>query len=70
MKVSVIETEVSGGYPDAVTLSLDGDSWCALIGENLQEGLAGFGTTQVEALDAIKQEMLDYGWDSVEFDRP
>ena len=24
-------------------LSLDGDMWCALLGDNLQEGCAGFG---------------------------
>ena len=24
-------------------LSIDGDKWCALYGENLQEGVAGFG---------------------------
>jgi len=24
-------------------LSIDGDQWCALYGENLQDGVAGFG---------------------------
>jgi hypothetical protein len=24
---------------------IDGNQWCALYGENLQEGVAGFGTT-------------------------
>jgi hypothetical protein len=40
------------------TLALDGDQWCALMGENLQEGIAGFGyspkdacTAFIEALD-------------------
>lgn len=27
----------------------DGDQWCALLGENLQEGVAGFGNTPHEA---------------------
>lgn len=26
-------------------LFIDGDQWCALYGENLQEGVAGFGDT-------------------------
>lgn len=25
------------------TLSIDGDQWCALYGEDLQNGVAGFG---------------------------
>ena len=28
----------------------DGDMWCALVGKNLQEGIAGFGKTQAEAV--------------------
>jgi hypothetical protein len=27
----------------------DGNMWCALYGENLQEGLAGFGTSPAKA---------------------
>ena len=26
-------------------LSIDGDQWCALYGDNLQDGVAGFGTS-------------------------
>ena len=26
-------------------LSIDGNNWCALYGENLQDGVAGFGST-------------------------
>lgn len=29
----------------------DGNQWCALYGENLQEGLAGFGDTPAKACD-------------------
>lgn len=29
----------------------DGNMWCALYGENLQEGVAGFGRTPAEATD-------------------
>lgn len=32
------------------TLSADGTKWCALLGENLQEGVAGFGDTPAEAM--------------------
>ena len=28
---------------------MDGDEWCALYGENLQDGIAGFGKTPHEA---------------------
>ena len=34
-------------------LSLDGDQWCALYGENLQEGVAGFGDTPAAAMAAF-----------------
>ena len=37
------------------TLSADGDMWCALLGENLQEGVAGFGKTPAEAMTAFDQ---------------
>jgi hypothetical protein len=30
-------------------LSLDGNMWCALYGENLQDGVAGFGKSPAEA---------------------
>lgn len=35
------------------TLSKDGDMWCALFGENLQEGVAGFGETPSKAMYAF-----------------
>ncbi len=36
-----------------VELTQDGDMWCALVGPNLQEGTAGFGKTQGDALRAL-----------------
>lgn len=30
-------------------LSIDGDKWCALYGDNLQDGVAGFGDSPAEA---------------------
>lgn len=37
------------------TLSIDGDMWCALLGENFVEGLAAFGATPAEAMSAFDQ---------------
>lgn len=31
-------------------LSKDGNQWCALFGENLQEGVCGFGDSPAEAM--------------------
>ena len=39
------------------TLSQDGSMWCALYGENLQEGVAGFGETPEKAMAAF-----DHAW--------
>ncbi|WP_283177869.1 hypothetical protein [Gemmobacter sp. 24YEA27] len=35
----------------------DGNAWCALHGENLQEGVAGFGDTPAKALLAFEIAM-------------
>ena len=34
-------------------LSIDGDQWCALYGENLMNGVAGFGDSPDEAYKAF-----------------
>lgn len=34
-------------------LSADGDMWCALLGDNLQVGVAGFGKTPADAMLAF-----------------
>lgn len=31
-------------------LSIDGNQWCALYGDNLQEGVAGFGDSPADAM--------------------
>lgn len=31
-------------------LSIDGDQWCALYGDNLQDGVAGFGKSPQDAM--------------------
>lgn len=37
-------------------LSLDGDQWCALYGDNLQDGVAGFGDSPADATWRFDQE--------------
>ena len=39
-------------------LSIDGNKWCALFGENLQDGVAGFGNTPDEAMEAFDGEWI------------
>lgn len=34
-----------------VKVHIDGNKWCALYGDNLQDGVAGFGDTPQEAMD-------------------
>ena len=31
----------------------DGDQWCALIGEDLENGIGGFGITPVKAIEDL-----------------
>jgi hypothetical protein len=38
-------------------LSIDGNKWCALYGENLQDGVAGFGDSPSEALQDFNAAM-------------
>lgn len=38
------------------SLTMDGNEWCALFGENLQDGVAGFGKSPDEAMRAFDQE--------------
>lgn len=39
------------------TLSKDGNMWCALYGDNLQVGVAGFGETPAKAFIAFETAM-------------
>lgn len=38
------------------SISIDGNQWCVLYGENLQDGVAGFGDTAFEAVLAFNKE--------------
>lgn len=40
-----------------VQIGLDGNMYCALIGENIQEGICGFGSTPAEALRELANEL-------------
>ena len=43
-------------------LSIDGNQWCALYGENIQDGVAGFGSSPEKAyedFDRAWRESLD-----------
>ena len=35
---------------DQIKMSVDGDQWCVLFGENLQDGVAGFGKSPEKAM--------------------
>ena len=35
----------------------DGNQWCALYGENIQDGVCGFGPTPAAALNAFEHAM-------------
>ena len=37
-------------------LQKDGNQWCALLGDDLQSGVAGFGNTPNEAMQAFDKE--------------
>jgi len=37
-------------------ISIDGTQWCALYGENLNDGVAGFGNSPAEAMFAFDLE--------------
>ena len=50
---SIREAACENARPSAVfkpRLSIDGNQWCALYGENLQEGVAGFGASPEDAM--------------------
>ena len=40
----------------------DGNAWCALYGDNIQEGICGFGNTPANAANAF--DAAWYGWDN------
>lgn len=47
---------------ETVRIFNDGDQVCALIGENIQEGFAGFGNTIGDALRDLAQDVDNHQW--------
>lgn len=37
----------------------DGDQWCALYGDNIQDGIAGFGPSPAAAIQAFETAMYE-----------
>lgn len=55
----VKQTAIAHAEPSAIyrpSLSIDGDKWCALYGDNLQDGVAGFGDSPAEAMNDFNRE--------------
>ena len=53
--------ERAKGTPAAVyrpKIYIDGDAWCALYGENLQDGVAGFGSSPEKAMLAFNEAWI------------
>ena len=38
----------------------DGNQWCVLYGENIQDGIVGFGDTRLDAMLEFKKEYDSY----------
>lgn len=56
VQVSMQEAAWAHGVPSAVfkpRLFIDGNQWCALYGENIQDGVAGFGDSPADACAAF-----------------
>lgn len=43
-----------------ITISQDGNQVCVLLGENLAEGIAGFGDTLADAVEEFKKEWRQF----------
>ena len=55
-RMAIVEAANLASRPSVLyrpTLMADGDMWCALLGPNLQEGIAGFGETPEKAMLAF-----------------
>ena len=51
--VAIQESASEHARPSAVfrpSISVDGNQWCALYGDNLQDGVAGFGDSPADAM--------------------
>lgn len=57
MAVLAAETHMAPHVLMRPKISIDGNHWCALYGENLQDGVCGFGKSPKEAM-----ESFDMAW--------
>lgn len=62
----VVDSFISSAYAHRMpsvlyrpTLTVDGNMWCALYGENLQDGVAGFGESPAKAMEAFDNAWLE-----------
>lgn len=49
----IVDAAIEYDRPSAIyrpKLTIDGDHWCALYGDDLQSGVAGFGKSPYEAM--------------------
>ena len=61
-RMAIVEAAAFASAPSTLyrpTLLPDGDRWCALFGDDLQTGVAGFGETPAQAFAAF-----DKAWGS------
>lgn len=61
--IDMILCDISGSINDfhktfVPTLSKDGDQWCALYGNNIQDGIVGWGHTPAQALSSFNSEFF------------
>ena len=52
------EQEAMGYAEHGCRVFMDGDLWCVLQGDNLHEGIAGFGKTIDEAWEDFEENLL------------
>ena len=52
------------GVSVTAELTRDGDRWCVLLGDNIQDGICGFGSQTGEAIGAFKDEFRNITADS------
>ncbi len=48
-----IQKEFKRSFSPEICLTLDGNKWCALVGEDLQSGVGGFGDDPIAALSDL-----------------
>jgi hypothetical protein len=50
MEAAVISAEMALVATLKPSIYIDGDEWCVLLGENIQNGISGFGDTSYKAI--------------------